>query len=316
MKKVLITGASGFLGHYLVEEFIKDHEVVCLLRPNTKNLIRLEPFLDRIKIIYQDIQEPLNHLIKELDGTSVVLHAAGNPSSEDSTKNPISSIKDNIIGTTHILDLAKDLNLKRFFFYSAGEVYGPVDSNVDSKETDSYNILTMYAAAKAAADNLCLGYHHTFNIPMSIVHVSNTFGPRSQSNRFPVITIKKILNGEPIKIHKGSDGSISGRRWFPAQDVANHTRLILDKQKTNCEKWNSAGLKYYSNIEFAQMIANALGVELNYEFVKNERVGHAPRFSCDTSKLIEHGWKEPLNIQVRVKDTVEWYLKNTNWLTI
>jgi dTDP-glucose 4,6-dehydratase len=316
MKKILITGASGFLGNYFVEEFIKDHEVICLLRPNTKNLIRLEPFLDKIKVIYHDILQPVNYLAEELEGTSVILHAAGNPSSENSTKNPLSSIKDNIIGTAHVLDLAKDLNLERFFFYSTAEVYGPVGPNVNSKETDPYNILTMYAGTKVAGDSLCFAYHHTYNIPMSIMYVSNTFGPKSQSNRFPVFTIKNILNKEPIKIHRGSDGSISGRRWFHAQDVANHTRLILNNQKTGCEKWNSTGLHYYSNIEFAKMIANAMGVELNYEYVENERIGNAPRFSCDPSKLVAHGWEEPLNIQTRVNDTVEWYLRNTDWLTI
>lgn len=316
MSKILITGASGFLGHYLVEEFTKDHDVICMLRPNSKNLIRLKPFTNKIKIIYHDIQEPANHLISELKDVSVVLHAAGNPSSEDSTKNPVSSIKENILGTTHILDLCKGLNLKRFFFYSAGEVYGPVSNGYDSTEDDKYNILTMYAGAKAAADDICIAYHHTFNIPISIIHVSNTFGRRSQINRFPVIVINKLLNKEPIQIHKGIDNSIGGRRWFHAQDVAKHTRLILSMQKTNCEKWNSAGLNYYSNIEFAQMIADAMNVSLEYELIENNRIGHAPRFSCNPAKLIKHGWREPLNIQQRIKGTVDWYLENPNWLSM
>lgn len=302
------------MGHHLVEEFLKDHKVVCLLRPNTKNLARLESVLNRIKIIYHDIQEPAGHLLKELEGTDVVLHAAGNPSSEESTKNPVSAIKDNILGTTHILDLAKDLNLKRFVFYSGGEVYGPVPEGVESLETDHPNILTMYAGTKAAGENLCVAYHHTYNIPMSIVHVSNTFGPRSQSNRFPVIAMKKIINGESLIIHKGSDGSVSGRRWLPAQDVANHTKLILQNQKTGCEKWNSAGLQYFSNIDFAMMIADAMNVPFKFKLIESNRTGHAPRFSCSPSKLLEHGWKEPINIQQRIKDTVDWYMNNKHWL--
>lgn len=314
MDKILITGGSGFLGHYLVEEFIKDHDVICLLRPDSKNLIRLSPYMDRIKVIYHDITQPASHLIKHLKDVSLVLHAAGNPSSEESTKNPSAAIRENILGTTYILDLCKEMNLERFFFYSAGEVYGPVQNNYDSTESDKHNILTMYAGTKSAADSLCLAYHHTFGIPISIMHVSNTFGERCQSNRFPVIAIRKLLNGDAVQIHKDAAGSIGGRRWIHAQDVALQTRFILNVQKTKCENWNSAGLEYYSNVEFSEMIANAMNVDFKYEFIQNDRIGHAPRFSCSPSKLIRHGWEEPINIQQRIQTTVDWYLKNKNWL--
>lgn len=314
MSKVLITGANGFIGHYLVDEFIKDHQVVCLLRPNTKNLIRLDPYQDRIKIIYHDIREPANHLADQLFDTELILHAAGNASAESSIKDPLSVITDNVIGTTNLLNLARLLPLKRFFYYSAGEVFGPVSPNYDSKETDRYNSVSPYAASKASGEEICIAYSSTFHVPISITHITNTFGQRSQSNRFPVSTIRKVLAGEPLVIHKGQDGSISGRRWFHAQDVALHTRFILEHQKTLCEKWNSSGLTYYTNLEFANLIALALDKELVYNFDTNIRVGNEPKFSPSPAKLVEHGWQEPLNMFQRIQETVHWYTENTEWL--
>jgi dTDP-glucose 4,6-dehydratase len=315
MDKVLITGANGFIGHYLVDEFIKDHEVICLLRPNTKNLSRLDPYIDRIKIVYHDIQEPLLGKIKDFSDVKLILHAAGNPGSIESLMNPLSAIKDNVIGTTNLLDLARNLSLKRFFYYSAGEVFGPVDVNTDSLETDHYNSVSPYAASKASGEEICIAYSKTFGVPISITHITNTFGPRSQSNRFPVIAIKRILEDIELVIHRGPDGSISGRRWFHAQDVANHTRLILDTQKTICEKWNSSGLEYYSNLDFAKLIALSLNKELKYRFEENVRTGNEPRYSPSPLKLVRHGWYEPLNMFQRIQETVQWYQQNPEWLT-
>lgn len=314
MKKVLITGANGFIGQYLVEEFLKDYKVYCLLRPGTTNLKRLEPFKDKIQIIFHDIREPAEYLAEKLKNINIILHAAGNPSAEDSINDPLKVIYDNVIGTTNLLNLSRKLNLDRFVYYAAGETFGPVAPNVDSLETDPYNSVSPYAASKAAGEEICVSYFHTFRIPVSIIHITNTFGEKLQSNRFPVIAIKKILNNEILKIHIGNNGLISGRRWLHAQEVALQTRFILNHQKTQCEKWNSAGIRFLTNLEFASLISSSLDTTLNYEFVKNNKVGNEPIFSLSPSKLITQGWTESINIEDRIKSVVNWYRNNPNWL--
>lgn len=315
MKKILITGGNGFVGHYLVEEFLKDHEVICLIRPNTKNLSRLSYLKNKISFIEHDIRQPLDKFKFDLKDIKIILHAAGNPSSDNSLKDPVGVILDNVIGTTNLLNLAKEINLEKFFYYSAGECLGPVSLGKESLETDPYNCLTIYSASKVSGGEMCTAYSHTFGIPISITHVTNTFGPRSQINRFPIMVIKKILNNEPLDIHVGTDSIISGRRWFHCQDLALQTRFILNNQKTKCEKWNSSGIKFLTNLEFAKMIANSMNKELKYRLVTTDKKGNEPYFIPSPKKLIEHGWKEPFDISQRVKETVEWYNKNKDWLT-
>ncbi|NBO29147.1 MAG: NAD-dependent epimerase/dehydratase family protein [Synechococcaceae bacterium WB8_1B_057] len=316
MKQALITGANGFLGHVLVEEFLKDYEITALVRPGTKNLSRLDHLKDRIKIIFHDITKPLDHLLSELKNIKLILHAAGNPSSDESLKDPVKVVHDNIIGTINLLNIARNLDIERFFYYSAGETLGPVSLEKESAETDPYNCVSIYSASKVGGSEMCTAFHHTFGIPISITHVTNTFGQRSQVNRFPIMVIKKLLRNEELKIHIGDDNLISGRRWFHCEDVALQTRLILEKQKTGCEKWNSSGSTFLTNLEFATLIADSLNLKLKFDLITTSKKGNEPFFIPSPSKLVSHGWIEPLNISQRIKQTVEWYNQNPQWLSI
>ena len=313
MKKMLVTGGTGFIGHYLVQEFINDYELICLVRPDSKNLTRLEEYLDKIKIIEHDIKYPLDSIVDQLLDVEVILHAGGNPSAADSLNNPIMSVNDNVLGTAHLLELSRKLNLTRFVYYSSSEVFGPVPIGTDSNEYDAYNSNSPYAATKAAGEELCIAYSKSFNIPVSIFHINNTFGLKSQPNRLPVIIIKKILNGEELDIHVGNN-VIGGRRWFHAGDVASHTRFVLVNQTQSCDKWNSAGARFISNLDLALLISDIMGKELKYNLVPVDRPGHDLCFSINPKKLYDLGWKEPKPFLTRLEETVHWYLKNQHWL--
>jgi dTDP-glucose 4,6-dehydratase len=214
-----------------------------------------------------------------------------------------------------LLEHARHTGVDRFVYYSSGEVYGPVPIGQDSQTTDAYNSNSPYAASKAAGEELCLAYANSFDVPTSIIHINNTFGPRCQSNRLPVIIIRKLLNNETLDIHVGPSELIGGRRWFYAGDVASHTRFILETQTTRCEKWNSAGDKFINNLEFAQQIAQIMGRELSYQLVPVDRPGHDLCFSVDPGQLYTLGWQAPKSYKERLTETVNWYINNPEWLT-
>jgi dTDP-D-glucose 4,6-dehydratase len=126
--------------------------------------------------------------------------------------------------------------------------------------------------------------------------------------------INKLLNNEKIKIHVGPTNKIGGRRWFYAGNVASHTRFIINNQKTFCEKWNSAGKEFIDNLTFSKMISKILGKELDFELIPVDRPGHDLCFSVDPSKLYDLGWEEKVSTYERLEETINWYLKNPNWL--
>jgi len=308
MKTVLITGANGFIGHYLVKEFLPDHRVICMVRPGTANMSRLQDVIDDVEIVEHDIKNPCANL----PAVDIILHAGANPSAADSLNNPTSSVMDNVLGTLNLLEYARHIGVERFVYYSSGEVYGPIPIGQDSQLTDAYNSNSPYAASKAAGEELCLAYANSFNVPVSVIHINNTFGTRCQPNRLPVIVINKLINNETLDLQVGANNVIGGRRWFYAGDVASHTRFILNTQTALCEKWNSAGPKFINNLDFAQLIAQAMDKELKYRLVPIDRPGHDLCFSVDPSKLYDLGWTETMSFEQRLLQTVNWYLENSN----
>jgi len=313
MKTMLITGGAGFIGHFLVKKFINDYKIICIIRSMT-DLGRLKEVQDRITFIEHDIKLGYDHLLDKLKNVDVILHAAGNPSSEFSVVNPMTVVMDNIVGTAQLLELSRKLSIEKFVYYSAAEIFGPVDQNTNSPETAQYNSYSPYAATKASGVELCMAYNRTFNIPVSIVHLENTFGERCQVNRFPVISIRKILNNQPIDIHIDSNYTVGGRRWSYGGNVADHTEFILKNQKTNCELWNSTGYKFISNLELVTMIAEFLDKKLEVNFVPIDRLGHNLYFTLSPQKLYDHGWVDNVTTEEYLQKTVEWYKHNQNWL--
>lgn len=309
---MLITGGTGFIGHFLVKEFVQDYHIICLVRPGTKNLIRLEQFKNKIQIVEHDIRKPL--FTKEFKDVKVILHAGGNPSSEASIKDPLSVVLDNVVGTTNLLELSRNLKLDRFVYYGAAESFGPITPGTNSYEDDAYNSVSPYAASKAGGEELCVAYSKTFNVPVSIIHIANTFGQMSQSNRLPVVAIKNILNNLPITFYANDEGSFGGRRWFHAEDVAHHTRFILTHQRKHCEKWNSAGPNFIDNLEFVKIISGLLNKDFTYNVKKIDRAGHDTYFSISPEKIYQRGWKPVFSLEERLEQTIEWYMQNPEWL--
>ena len=317
MKNILITGATGFIGSYLVEEFAKDNLVIGFMRPGSKNTKRIEndSRLWNKTYIEHDIRKPFKYSYK----VDVILHAGGNPSSESSFYDPYSMVMDNIVGTANVLEFARQNDIKRVVYYGAAESYGPAE-NIErgTIETDAYKSLTPYAACKSAGSELCMAYSNSYGIKVSVLNIANTFGEKCQTNRFPIIVLKKLIEDKPIIINKGSDGSIGGRRWFHAEDVALQTRYILDNQESLNDVWNLAGKDFIDNLTFANMIADAYGQTLKVKYDTVKRSGHESFMSLSPKKLYNFGWEEPYTINERIKQMVEWYklkyVENYRWI--
>ena len=319
MKKMLITGATGFIGHHLVEEFINDYKIICLVRPGTKNLERLYPWYDKITIIDHDIRNKINiekysSLLLNVD---VVLHAAGNPSSASSLNDPTSVALDNVVGTINLLEFARVAGVRNFVYYGAAESFGPSESISEAFfEDDPYNCISPYGASKASGAEFCSAYSKAYEVPVSIINIANTFGERSQTNRLPVVIIRNILNKQTTKFVT-YNGVIGARNWFHAADVALHTRFILDNQKTYFEKWNSSGYACRNNLSLAFDIAAIMGTHLSYELVEGDPDNHQTNMLINTispRKLYERGYKDKFTYMQRLIQTLEWYKMNPLWL--
>lgn len=326
--KILITGGCGFVGHHVIEHFLKttDWKIITF-----DKLTYAAEGLDRVRDIKAFDDSRLNFLavdftreisegiVRETSDVEYILHMGAETHVDNSITNPKEFVYSNVVGTFNILEYARKCpNLKKFVYFSTDEVFGPAPEGVNYKEWDRYNSTNPYSATKAGGEELVLAYMNTYGLPGFITHCMNIFGERQHPEKFIPLCIRKIKAGEIVTIHGSADGTTSGSRFYiHARNVASaiHFLLVASKQR---EKYNIVGEKEITNYDLAKRIATIMGEVLNYEIVDfhSSRPGHDLRYALDGSKLDKMGWGVPLSIDESLQSVVKWTLANERWMTL
>ena len=326
MTKILVTGGCGFIGHHFVEHLFKntDWDIIIIDRLSyaSKGFERLRDteVLDdkRVRVFTCDLILPLSEgLIDEIGHVDYIVHMAAETHVDRSIQNPKLFIDNNIQSTYNLLEYARIIPaLKMFFYFSTDEVFGPAPHDTLYKEWDRHKPTNPYSASKSAAEQICLAYENTYKIPVIIVNVMNVFGERQHVEKFIPLCIKKILNNDVVQIHSYPDKKRSGTRFYiHARNVAEAV-LFLIQHGTLGEKYNISGEREVSNLEMAQLIADVMGKQLNYEMVDFHvnRPGHDLRYGLDGSKLFDMGFQIPVDFQTSLRNTIIWTLDHPKWM--
>jgi len=329
MTKIIITGGCGFIGHHFVEYiFINtDWDIIILDKLNyaSKGLNRLRYIKngkllksDRVRVFTIDLINTLTEgIINEIGDIDYIVHMAAETHIDNSIKNPYLFINNNIMSTYTMLEYARLKNIKMFFYFSTDEVFGPALGDILFNENDRHNPTNPYSASKSAAEQICLSYKNTYDIPMIIVNVMNAFGERQHIEKFIPLCINKIKNNEKITIHSYPDKIKSGTRFYIHCKNIAAAVLFLIKNGTIGEKYNISGEREISNLEMAKLIAKIMNKPLNYELVDfhSSRPGHDLRYGLNGSKLTKLGFIYPINFEQSLIETIKWTLENDVWLT-
>jgi len=326
MKNILITGGCGFIGHHFVEHILKETNWnISIIDKLTYASFGLERLKDtgaegnkRVKVFTYDLSQPITiGLIKELGDVNYIVHMAADTHVDNSISEPVPFVKNNILSTLHLLEYSRKLqNLEIFFYFSTDEVYGPALGDKLYKENERHNPTNPYSASKSGAEQLCVAYHNTYQVPIMRINVMNAFGERQHVEKFIPKVIKKVLNGEKVEIHSYPDKKKAGTRFYiHARNIAAGVLFLIKNGKIG-ECYNLTGEKEVSNLELAQFIAETLNKELIYEMVDfhSDRPGHDLRYGLDGAKMNEMGWKLPVGFEESLKRTVLWTLDNQKWL--
>lgn len=343
MKRVLITGGAGFIAHHLIFYLLNktDWEIVSLDRLDySGNLNRLNYIMSelsetkrqRLKIVFHDLKAEINPWIKkEIGNVDIILHLAAGSHVDRSIDYPMEFVLDNVVGTANILDFARNINdtkgLERFIYFSTDEVFGPAPNGIDYKENDRYNSTNPYSATKAGGEELAVAYENTYKLPVYITHTMNVFGERQHPEKFIPMCVKKIRDGETITVHSDKTKTIPGtRHYIHAEDVAEAIHFLLTKNidveldygGAKCPKFNIVGPEEINNLDLAQIIADSQNKVLKHEMVDfhSSRPGHDLRYSLSGEKMKILGWTPSIKLTQRIKQVVEWSLKNENWIEL
>jgi len=326
-KKIIITGGCGFIGHHFAEYIHKntDWDIVIFDKLSYAsiglNRLRNNLLIDsnRVKIFTIDLCNELTVGIKKEIGEDInyIVHMAAETHVDNSIKDPINTINNNINSSVNLLEWARTLKkLEIFFYFSTDEVFGPALGDKLYKEWERHKPTNPYSASKSAAENICISYENTYKLPLMIVNVMNAFGERQHVEKFIPLCIKKILNDELIYIHSYPDKITSGSRFYiHAQNIASAVYFLI-KNGTIGEKYNITGEKEVSNLELAELISKIIGKDLKYEFIDfhETRPGHDLRYGLDGEKLFNMGWQPKFNFEESLEKCVKWTLNNLEWL--
>lgn len=262
MKKVLVTGADGFIGSHLVETLLDEgYEVRAFVFYNSFNTWGwLDAFpkekLGKIEIFAGDIRDP-NAVRKAMQGMEAVFHLAALIAIPYSYYAPDAYVDTNIKGTLNVLQAARDLDTERVLVTSTSEVYGTAQY-VPIDERHPFQGQSPYSATKIGADRLAEAFYRSFGLPVTIVRPFNTFGPRQSARAVIPTIITQLLSGsKEIRL-----GSLTPTRDFNyVKDTARGFLEIYRSQRTIGEEINIATQKEISIGQLAEELIRQIDPE-------------------------------------------------------
>lgn len=318
MKKVLVTGADGFIGSHLVELLIKKGYVVrCFTFYNSFNSWGWLDTLSKdkkveIDIFSGDIRDP-NGVREAMKGIDTVFHLAALIAIPFSYHSPDSYVDTNIKGTLNVLQAARDFQTERVLITSTSEVYGTAQY-VPIDEKHPYQGQSPYSATKIGADRLAESFYRSFDMPISIVRPFNTYGPRQSARAvIPTIITQLLAGKEEIKL-----GSLTPTRDFNyVKDTTNGFYEIAKSDKTIGEEINIATQTEISIGELANEIISQINP--NARIVCDEERFRPPnsevnRLLGSNEKLKKlTNWAQKYTFSEGIAETILWLRDNIGY---
>jgi len=310
--KLLVTGGLGFIGSNFIRYILgrySDVEVVNIdamkYGSNPNNLRDVE---ERYSFIKGDISdyELMAKAVKDVD---VIVNFAAETHVDRSISNPHSFLQSNVIGVFTILEAVRKNNPSaKLVHVSTDEVYGDIIKG-SFREEDGLKPSSPYSASKAAADMFVLAYARTYGLHAVITRCTNNYG----AYQFPEKLIPKTIIRASMNLKVPIYGTGKNvRDWIYVLDHCEALDLVM-REGNRGEIYNVSSGEEKTNLEVVRIILDLMGKDESLiEFVE-DRPGHDLRYSLDSSKIRELGWKPKNSFKEGIKKTVEWYLENEWW---
>ena len=311
MKKVLVTGADGFIGSHWTENLLeKGYEVKAFTLYNSFNtwgwLDSLpKEKLDQIEIFCGDVRDP-NGVREAMRGVDMVFHLAALIAIPFSYHSPDSYVDTNIKGTLNVLQAARELETERVLVTSTSEVYGTAQY-VPIDEKHPFQGQSPYSATKIGADRLAESFYRSFKLPVSIVRPFNTYGPRQSARAVIPTIISQLLAGrEEIKL-----GSLTPTRDFNyVRDTTAGFLAIAESEQTVGEEINIATQREISIGDLAKEIINQINpkarIVCEEERLRPEK-SEVNRLLGSNEKIMRlTSWKPQYTFAQGIAETIEW----------
>jgi dTDP-glucose 4,6-dehydratase len=333
MRSILVTGGAGFIGSHFVRRLLAagQHRVVTLDKLTyAGNLASLAEVLDHPEhnFVRGDIADfDLVAMLLREHRPLAIVNLAAETHVDRSIDSPQPFVQTNVVGTSRLLEAARDhwQSLPadeqagfRFLQVSTDEVYGSVTAPQRSKEDAPLAPNSPYAASKAAADHLVRAYHRTYGLPTLTTRCSNNYGPFQFPEKLIPLMVLAAASGRKLPLY--GDG-LQVRDWLHVSDHCAGLLAALERGRPG-EMYNLGGDCARTNLEIVQTICHivdelvpaAAPAAQRIERVA-DRPGHDRRYALAADKAhCELAWRAHINLEAGLRETVSWYLDHREWV--
>ncbi|MEA2412839.1 MAG: dTDP-glucose 4,6-dehydratase [Thermoleophilaceae bacterium] len=308
--KLLVTGAAGFIGSTYVRVVLErggDDVVVLDKLTYAGRRENLQDVADRITFVEGAIED--RELVREvMAGCDAVVNFAAESHVDRSIADQDAFARTHVIGTSVLLDAAREHGVNRYVQVSTDEVYGSIEKG-SFTETSPLNPSSPYSATKAAGDLLVAAHVHTYGIEAVICRGSNNYGPRQYPEKLIPLCVLNALACDPLPVY--GDGH-QVRNWLYVEDFARAIDLGLLRGLPG-EVYNVGGPDETANIDVVRRILAATDRDESLIEHVTDRPGHDRRYSLSSAKIRALGWEPSRRFSEGLEQTVEWYRDNEWW---
>ncbi|HTY10706.1 MAG TPA: dTDP-glucose 4,6-dehydratase [Bacteroidota bacterium] len=317
MKNILVTGGAGFIGsnfiRYLLQRY-REYRVInydaLTYAGNLENLsgVDLSP---RYIFVNADICDDaaVERVLRDYRVDAVV-HFAAESHVDRSILGPSVFVRTNVLGTSMLLEAARQAGIQRFIHVSTDEVYGSLEATGKFTEATPLHPNSPYSASKASSDLIALSYFRTYGTPVIVTRCSNNYGPYQFPEKLIPLMIANALNDKPLPVY--GDG-LNVRDWLYVEDHCSALDVVLHKGKEG-EVYNIGGDNEQANIEIVKLILTELDKPHSLITFVKDRPGHDRRYAIDAAKIEkELGWKPSHTFEKGIRETIRWYRSNREW---
>lgn len=340
--KVLLTGGGGFMGHHAISYLLNNTDWEIVVTDSFRHggiSSRIRDILNtidnkRLKIIAHDLSTPIDNITaKQFGDINVIINAASLANVDDSIKDPVPFIQNNINIGINVFEYARKLdNLKTIIHVSTDEVFGDVKAGSQHFEFDQISPSNPYSASKVGQEAIAQAYWRTYELPVVITNATNMFGERQSGKAFIPKAISGVINNKIILIHsKTINGELktSSRFYLYVNNQVDAIKFLVEKFSNeghrfsdgldNIHRFNVSGDQEFYNDQIVKSIADLLNInniKLEYVSPESARPGLDLRYSLNHDKIKSIGWQQPFSFDTALEKTVSWYYNNQNWLDI
>jgi dTDP-glucose 4,6-dehydratase len=315
-ENILITGGAGFIGSNFIRYLLQNNDIGIInldaltYAGNLENLKEIEKHPNYHFVLGNIKNKELVKFLCTQFNINGIINFAAESHVDRSINNASPFIQSNISGTLALIEVAREIGIKRFLQISTDEVYGSLGTIGKFTELSPYSPNSPYSASKAAGDMLLLAYVHTFGFPGLITRCSNNYGPFQFPEKLIPLMILNALDDIALPVY---GNGLNVRDWIHVRDHCSAIWTVFQKGNIG-EVYNVGGNCERTNIEIITRLLSTLNKPNTLIRYVKDRPGHDLRYAIDSTKIErELGWKRETDFEQGLDDTIKWYIENRDW---